>query len=103
MTNTSRTSSAFRGLARALLCLALAALAPLAWAQAGKYPTKTVKIVVGYGPGTTSDVFARLIANALTQRWGQTVIVDNKPGGSAVVAERALMAAPADGCPDREL
>ena len=76
-----------RTIARTLLCLAVAAFAAASWAQApGKFPNKTVRIIVGYGPGTTSDVFARLVANALSQRWGgQGVIVDNKPGASGAI------------------
>lgn len=84
----------FLGVIAALI--ACASLALPAWAQ-DKYPNKTVKIVVGYGPGTTSDVFARLIANALTQRWGQTVIVENKPGAAGAIGADIVAKSEPDG------
>ncbi|HUR87901.1 MAG TPA: tripartite tricarboxylate transporter substrate-binding protein, partial [Ramlibacter sp.] len=82
---------------RALLVLGVALFACSAWAQPGKYPTKTVKIMVGYGPGTTSDVFARLIANALTQRWGQAVIVENRAGASGAIGADLVAKSDPDG------
>lgn len=84
-------------LRRALLALAVAFLSSSAWAQPGKFPTKTVKIMVGYGPGTTSDVFARLIANALTQRWGQAVIVENRAGASGAIGAELVAKSEPDG------
>jgi tripartite-type tricarboxylate transporter receptor subunit TctC len=86
----------FIGLAAVLLS-ALGFAAP-SWAQAGKFPTKTVRIIVGYGPGTTSDVFARLIANALSQRWGgQGVIVENKAGASGAIGADLVAKSDPDG------
>jgi tripartite-type tricarboxylate transporter receptor subunit TctC len=84
----------FLGVIAALI--ACVGLALPAWAQ-DKYPSKTVKILVGYGPGTTSDVFARLIANALTQRWGQTVIVENKPGAAGAIGADLVAKSEPDG------
>lgn len=84
----------FLGLIAALI--ACAGLAFPGWAQ-DKYPSRTVKIIVGYGPGTTSDVFARLIANALTQRWGQTVIVENKPGAAGALGADLVAKSEPDG------
>lgn len=72
----------------------------LAWApssQAGDWPDKPVRIIVPAPPGGISDGVARLVGGQLQASLGQPVIIENKPGGSAVVAERALMAAPADG------
>jgi tripartite-type tricarboxylate transporter receptor subunit TctC len=83
--------------ARTLLALAMALVSSVAWAQPGKYPTRTVKIMVGYGPGTTSDVFARLIANALTQRWGQAVIVENRAGASGAIGADLVAKSEPDG------
>lgn len=79
----------------AILAAGFAMPAP-AWAQ-GKYPSKTVKLVVGYGPGTTSDVFARLIANALTNRWGQTVIVENRAGAAGAIGADLVAKSEPDG------
>jgi len=74
--------------------LGLAALAP---ALAQDWPAKPIRVIVPAPPGGISDGVARLLGEQLRAHLGQPVIVDNKPGGSAVVAERALMAAPADG------
>jgi tripartite-type tricarboxylate transporter receptor subunit TctC len=78
---------------------ALAAFAGLHLPAAAqdKYPNKTVRIMVGYGPGTTSDVFARFIAHALTQRWGQTVIVENKPGAAGAIGADLVAKSDPDG------
>ncbi|HEX5129768.1 MAG TPA: tripartite tricarboxylate transporter substrate-binding protein, partial [Usitatibacter sp.] len=80
----------------AVACLAAFLFAGSAAAQ-DKYPSKTVKMIVGYGPGTTSDVFARLIANGLTQRWGQAVIVENKPGAAGAIGADIVAKSEPDG------
>ncbi len=77
--------------------LALAALAPMT-ALAQSYPTKPVKFIVPYAPGGLPDTVARVVAQRLTERLGQSVVVDNKPGGNGVVAYQALMqSSPQDG------
>ncbi|MFI5447394.1 Bug family tripartite tricarboxylate transporter substrate binding protein [Polaromonas sp. UC242_47] len=72
----------------------VAALSP---AQAQKWPDKPIRLIVPAPAGGIADAVARLLAEQLRVNSGQIVLVDNKPGGSAVVAERALMSAPADG------
>jgi len=62
-----------------------------------RYPARTVHMLVGYGPGTTSDVFARLVAKSLTDRWHVAVVVDNRPGAAGTIAAQAVAAAPPDG------
>jgi len=79
-----------------LLAFAVPALLP-ATARAQPYPSQLVKIVVGYPPGGTTDVVARLIAEALTERLGRTVIVENRPGASATLATDAVAKATPDG------
>jgi len=79
-----------------LLAFAVPVLLPVA-AQAQLYPSQLVKIVVGYPPGGTTDVVARLIAEALTERLGHTVIVENRPGASATLATDAVAKATPDG------
>ncbi|MEJ8854923.1 tripartite tricarboxylate transporter substrate binding protein [Variovorax robiniae] len=64
---------------------------------AQQWPDKPIRLIVPAPAGGISDAVARLLAEQLRVNLGQTVLVDNKPGGSAVVAERALMSAPADG------
>lgn len=82
---------------RSMMAAGLLGLAALAPALAQDWPTKPIRIIVPAPPGGISDNVARLVGEQLRASLGQPVIVDNKPGGSAVVAERALMAAPADG------
>jgi tripartite-type tricarboxylate transporter receptor subunit TctC len=79
-------------LVRAALGAVLLAVAAPALAQT--YPSKPVTIVIGYTPGAVSDLTARTIADGLQQAWGQTFIVDNRPGsggniGAAFVARAA--------------
>ena len=78
-----------------VLCTGLLA-ATVAQAQAPAWPSKPIRIVVPAPPGGITDGVARLVADHLQTNLGQPVVVDNKPGGSAVIAERAVMNAPAD-------
>jgi tripartite-type tricarboxylate transporter receptor subunit TctC len=85
-----------RSLAQAV-CAALAVAAvPAAFAQA-PYPAKPVKIVVAFTPGGPTDVVARLIAQKLTEKWGQQVIVENKAGAAGVIGSEMVAKSPADG------
>jgi tripartite-type tricarboxylate transporter receptor subunit TctC len=60
-------------------------------------PTKTVTIIVPYSPGGGTDVVGRMMAKALEEMWGQTVIIDNRTGGSGSVGAAIVARAPADG------
>lgn len=78
--------------------VALTALTALGPAQAQPtYPNRTIKIIVGYSPGGAVDIIARAIAEQLQAGLGQTVIVENKPGGGTNIANKALIDSPADG------
>ncbi|MBD9405190.1 tripartite tricarboxylate transporter substrate binding protein [Acidovorax sp. ACV02] len=77
--------------------LALCVLDAIGTAHAQAWPTKPVKIVVGFAPGGTTDVMARVMAQSLTEALGQPVVVDNKPGASGNVAAAEVIRAPADG------
>jgi tripartite-type tricarboxylate transporter receptor subunit TctC len=70
-----------------------------AMAQQGSasWPDRPLRWIVGYPPGGASDAFARLIAAQLGPRLGQNVVVENRPGGGAVLASEAVSRAPADG------
>ena len=76
--------------------LAITTLSLSALAQ-GTYPNKPVKIVIGFGPGSGTDIMARMIAEELRMALGQPFVVDNKPGASAQIAASAVAKSPADG------
>ncbi|TMJ72810.1 MAG: hypothetical protein E6G80_07230 [Alphaproteobacteria bacterium] len=85
---------------RALLHLlasaaAVPAVSPLARAQS--YPSRPVTLVVFVPAGGTPDIIARLVGQSLSQRLGQSVVIDNRPGGGGNVALQAVARAPADG------
>jgi tripartite-type tricarboxylate transporter receptor subunit TctC len=66
-------------------------------ARAETYPGRPVHILVGFAAGGPTDLFARLIAQSLSERLGQPIIVDNRPGGGGNVATEAVVRAPPDG------
>ncbi|HEV7912995.1 MAG TPA: tripartite tricarboxylate transporter substrate binding protein [Albitalea sp.] len=71
-----------------------------AWAQAAgaqTYPVKSVRWIVPFQPGGTTDIIARIVGQKLSELWGQTVIIDNRPGANAVIGTSAGAKAPADG------
>src|SRR5262245_21399764 len=74
---------------------ALPALSLTARAQA--YPTRPVRIVVGFAAGGATDILARLIGQWLSERLGQPFIIENRPGASGNLAAEAVARAPADG------
>jgi len=78
--------------ATVLACTALAAAA-----QADDYPNKPIKWIVGYPPGGSTDLVARLMGTWLTQRLGQQVVVENKAGGGNNIGTEFAIKAPADG------
>jgi len=77
------------------LLLALLLCLPCFAAQA--WPDKPVRIVVAYPPGGGIDVMARQIAEKLTSQWGQSVVVENRPGANTIIAADAVAKSPADG------
>ena len=66
-------------------------------APAADYPTKPVRIVVGFPPGGSVDITARLVGQFLAERLGQQFIIDNRPGAGANIGTEAVVNAPADG------
>jgi tripartite-type tricarboxylate transporter receptor subunit TctC len=79
----------------AVAALALIGEPPAAGAQS--FPSKPVRIIVPYTPGSPNDVMARLLAQQLQRRLGQAVVVDNKPGGGTTIGSKAAAVAPPDG------
>jgi tripartite-type tricarboxylate transporter receptor subunit TctC len=78
------------------LTLGMALLAAAAHAQTA-WPTKPIKILVGYAPGGSTDVTVRIIGQALSERLGQTVIIENRPGAAGNIAAEAAAKADPDG------
>jgi tripartite-type tricarboxylate transporter receptor subunit TctC len=79
----------------ALGALAAATFLPLAAAAA--YPDKSVRVVVGFAPGGTNDILARLISAKLGERLKQSFVVDNRAGANSIIAAEFVAKAPADG------
>jgi tripartite-type tricarboxylate transporter receptor subunit TctC len=75
----------------ALLVMSAAALAQ------NPYPVRPVHLYVPYPPGGAVDIVARTLGDELAKRWGQSVVVENRPGAGGVIAEQALAQAPPDG------
>ncbi len=79
------------------MLLALAFTVPvIASAQADAYPAKPVRIIVPFAAGGVADVLARIVAERLSQKWGQPVIIDNKPGASGNIGMADGARAPPD-------
>jgi tripartite-type tricarboxylate transporter receptor subunit TctC len=76
---------------------AAAALAATGFAQAQAFPSKPIKLIVGFAPGGAVDIIARAVAQQITGTLGQTVVVENKPGAGTNIAMRQLIESPADG------
>lgn len=74
------------GLAVAATCY-LTATAPAQQA----YPTRTVRLILPFGPASATDITARLLADRLTARWGKSVVVENRPGGDGLVSVKAFI------------
>ena len=64
---------------------------------AGNYPNRTLRWIVGYTPGGTADMLARAVGAKLTEAWGQTVVVENRPGGATNIATELVARSAPDG------
>jgi tripartite-type tricarboxylate transporter receptor subunit TctC len=88
------------GAAARLFATTLAAailLSPHSAAAQGNYPDKPIRLVVPFGAGGLADITMRIVGEKLSERLGQRVIIDNRPGGGGVVAGQAVASAPPDG------
>src|SRR5690242_7839784 len=81
----------------ALLAGALAVLSLAPQGAQAAWPEKPIKFVLPFGPGGVADVTARIMADKLSQKFGQQVVVENMPGPGGINAARAVIGAPADG------
>ena len=82
--------------ATAVACFWLLVLAPET-GRAQTYPTKPIRAIVGFVPGGATDILARQLGQKLSEAFGQQVIVDNRAGGSGIIAATMAKEAPADG------
>ncbi len=81
----------------AVALIFFAALLGPGTASAQAYPSKPIKLIVGFPPGGGSDALARILGAALTEKLGQQILVDNKPGANTIVASQYVLTQPADG------
>jgi tripartite-type tricarboxylate transporter receptor subunit TctC len=81
-------------LARCMLALALAAPC---FAQAQSYPARQVRYIVPFPPAGATDIMARNVAQVLSESWNQPVVVENRPGGNALIGADVAAKSPADG------
>ena len=84
-----------KGIFRVLICFAL--LAPCVPAFGQSWPSRPIKLVVPTGPGSATDVMARLLADGVARTLGQSIVVENMPGASGIVAHQAVARATPDG------
>jgi tripartite-type tricarboxylate transporter receptor subunit TctC len=83
---------------KSLLCVVLAfllMLSPATWAE--DYPSRPIRLIVPFGPGSGSDIVARRLGIYLQERWKQPVVIDDRPGAQGLIGTEALKNAPADG------
>lgn len=93
---------AFRIAWRAACALAaLACLSPMAFAQnttpAAAYPTRPVRLLLGFAPGGATDVVARILQQSISEHLGQSLVIENRPGASGMIATQELVRAAPDG------
>src|SRR5208282_6454386 len=81
----------------ALMAALLAAIHEPALAQTSDYPSRKITFIVGFAPGGGIDVFARSVAQALSEQFGYQIVVENRPGAASNIAAKIVASAPPDG------
>ncbi len=77
--------------------IALAVFGASATLAQDAYPSKPVHLYVPFPPGGAVDIVARTLGEELAKRWGQSVVVENRPGAGGIIAEQGLAQSPPDG------
>ena len=82
-----------------IACLFVLAALGLAagMAHAQSYPSKPIRLILSFPPGGGTDLLGRTVGQKLSERWGQPVVVDNRPGANGIIGARAAMTAEPDG------
>src|SRR5262249_9514067 len=62
-----------------------------------RFPIKPVRLILPFGAGGVADITMRLLGQKLSEKWGQQVVIENRPGAGGVIAQQALLASPPDG------
>lgn len=82
---------------RATLCAAIALLTAVAAHADDRYPARPVRIIVGFLPGSSNDILARMVGAKLTELWGQQVVVDNRSGANGIIGSEITARSTPDG------
>ena len=80
-----------------LLAALFAAQAVMAQVATPAYPSKPIRMVVPFPPGASNDIMARIAAQRMSQAWGQSVVVENRPGANTIIGAELVAKAPGDG------
>jgi tripartite-type tricarboxylate transporter receptor subunit TctC len=80
-----------------IAAIGASALAPIRRADAQAYPNRTIRIIVPFPAGGPTDILSRVIAQKMTEDWGQPVVVENRPGADTAIGAVQVAKAPADG------
>ena len=86
-----------RSFARCLLAIAGITAVFATGAEAQNYPTRPIRLIIGYGPGGVADITARLVAQKMSESLGQQILIDNRPGAGQISAGEAVAKADPDG------
>jgi tripartite-type tricarboxylate transporter receptor subunit TctC len=79
------------------LTLALGTAAALAQGRVGDFPSQPLRLIIGFPPGSAADITARLVGSVMSDRLGQQVVVESRPGAGSSIAAEFVARAPADG------
>lgn len=80
-----------------IIAILAATAVPVHAQPAAKFPTKPVRIIVAFPPGSSTDIVARVVGERLTEAWGQNVIIENRPGASGNIGTQVALRANPDG------